>query len=229
MGEVLGLAGGLVMTVSAVYYLADVLRGRSRPQRSSWAVWAVTGLVGFGTADAGGAGPGAYAAAVDSVACAATFLLSLHPRFGKPGGRRTDLLLVAVALAGVVLWRWGPLTLSTAALLAVGCELAALWPTLREAWQQPQLESLASWSADVLGSGLCLAVVGRPTVAALAYPAYLVGASLAVAVVLLLRRGSAHAGVPVLPAPPDRQPRTVTGRPAPVAGDAPARPSPRPV
>ena len=106
MRTAIGALGAAVVAVSAVYYFVEVLRGRSRPHQASWAVWAVIGLLGFGTAADGGAGPGAYAAAVDAVACTATCLLALHPRFGKPGLRRCDVVL-GVAAAAMVLLRAG--------------------------------------------------------------------------------------------------------------------------
>lgn len=188
MRAVLGIVGALIVAVSAVYYASDVVRGETRPQRTSWGVWALVGLLGFGSADAGGAGPGAYAAGVDAIACVVTFLMSLHPRLGKPGGRRVDLVLGAVAVAGVLLWRWGPLGNTGAALLAVSCETVALWPTLREGWRQPGLESLASWAADVVGNGLCVAAVASVSVASLAFPLYVLGAAVAMTVVLVVRR-----------------------------------------
>ena len=76
-GTVLGLTGAGIVAISAVYYAVDVLRGGTRPQRTSWGVWALVGILGVVSSDSGGAGPGMYAAAVDAVACAATFLLSL--------------------------------------------------------------------------------------------------------------------------------------------------------
>lgn len=188
MRELLGLVGAAIVAVSALYYAVDVVRGNTRPQRTSWAVWALVGLLGFASADAGGAGPGAYAAGIDAIACAVTFLLSLHPRFGKPGGRRTDLVLTAVAVAGVILWRAGPLGTTGAALLAVGCEVIALWPTLRDGWRQPATESLLSWSADIAGNGLCIAAVGTVSIASLAFPVYVLGAAVAMTLVLAVRR-----------------------------------------
>ena len=184
MRTMLGVTGALIVAVSAVYYFADVLRGRARPHQASWLVWAVIGVLGFGTADDGGAGPGAYAAAVDAIAAVATFSLSLAPRFGKPGLRRTDVILGAIALAAVVLWRWGPLSNGWAALLAVACDAVALWPTVREGWLRPELESRSSWSADVLGNGLCLMAVASTSVAALAYPVYLLAACTAMTAIL---------------------------------------------
>jgi hypothetical protein len=193
-GEVLGLSGAGIVAVSAVYYAVDVLRGRTRPQRTSWGVWALVGLLGVASADAGGAGPGTYAAAVDAVACAATFLLSLLPRYGKPGGNRLDPLLGAAAVAGVLLWQFGPLTDAGAAVCAVACDAIALWPTLRDARRRPELESRLSWSADVIGNALCLAAVGTATVAAMVYPIFLVAAAGAMAAVLFTAPASERAG-----------------------------------
>jgi hypothetical protein len=184
-GAVLGLTGAGIVAISAVYYAVDVLRGSTRPQRTSWGVWALVGILGVASSDAGGAGPGMYAAAVDAVACAATFLLSLIPRYGKPGGRRLDPYLGLAAVAGVVLWQFGPLSDTGAAMCAVTCDTVALWPTLRAARHRPDLESRLSWSTDVLGNGLCLAAVGTASVAALVYPIFLVVAAAAMTTVLL--------------------------------------------
>ena len=181
----IGALGAAVVAVSAVYYFVEVLRGRSRPHQASWSVWAVIGLLGFGTAADGGAGPGAYAAAVDAVACTATCLLALHPRFGKPGLRRGDVVLGVAAASMVLLWRFGPVPVTAAAVVAVACDATALWPTVREARSRPAMESTLSWTADVVGNALCLAAVASTTTAALVYPTYLLLASVIMSVVLL--------------------------------------------
>jgi hypothetical protein len=193
-GAVLGLTGAGIVAVSAVYYAADVLRGGTRPQRTSWGVWALVGILGVASSDAGGAGPGMYAAAVDAVACAVTFLLSVFPRYGKPGGRRLDPYLGLAAVAGVALWQVGPLTDTGAAICAVTCDTVALWPTLRDARHRPNLESRLSWSADVVGNGLCLAAVGTVSVAALVYPIFLVAAAAAMTAVLLTAQAPERPG-----------------------------------
>jgi hypothetical protein len=72
--------------------------------------------------------------------------------------------------------------------MAVAVDAVALWPTLREAWQQPQLESLPSWLADVAGNACCLVAVTQLSLGAVAFPAFLVAAASAVSAVLLVRR-----------------------------------------
>lgn len=186
--DVLGSLGALVVAFSALYYLLDVLRGNTKPQRTSWALWATVGILGFGTSAAGGAGPGAWAVGVDAVACIVTFTVSLNPRFGKSGGSRFDPFLVLIGLAAIGLWRWGMLSMDVAALGAVACQLPALWPTVREAWRQPAYESLPSWSADVVGHTFAVAALAQFSVAAVAYPLYEFAATATVATVLVVRR-----------------------------------------
>ena len=162
-------------------------------------MWATVGVLGFGATHDGGAGPGAWAAGVDALACAVTFAVSLLPRYGKSGGTRIDPLLFVLGLVGVALWRWGPLGVDGAALCAVCCELPALWPTLREAWRQPAQEALLSWSADTFGHALALAAVANISLAALAYPIYALTATCCVVGVLTIgrRRPPSRPPVPV--------------------------------
>lgn len=187
MSNAIGLIGAAIVGLAAVYYMLDVIRGNSRPQRTSWAVWTVIGVLGFGSADSAGAGPGAYAAAVYAIAYICTFLLSLNRRYGKPGGMRYDLPLGILAVAAVLVWRFGGLTNDLATGFAVSADALALWPTLRDAWRQPGSESRAAWIADGVGTGLCVIALPRYDFAASAYPIYLFLGTSAVAVTIVVR------------------------------------------
>ena len=192
-----------MVAVAGIYYIVDVLRGRSRPHTGSWLVWSVIGILGFGASSEAGAGPGSYAAGVYVAAYTVTFLVSLNPRFGKPDIDWYDWPLCGVAVVGVVLWHLGPLSGAAAASLAVLCDTIGLWPTLREAWRRPLLESPGAWSADAVGNTMCLFAISDARYAAIVYPAYLVAATGAVAAVLILRRrryrSSAAASSPSTP------------------------------
>jgi hypothetical protein len=190
----LGVAGALIVSVGAIYYLYDIIWGETRPHRVTWAVWTCIGLLGFGVTDEAGAGPGAYVAGVYTVAYVVTFLLSLTRKYGKSGVRASDLALCVVALAGVGLWRFGGLNDAAAAALAIGCDMAAVWPTLRESWLQPGTESVPTWTADVVGTALGLAAVNGASFAANAYPTYLLVANALVLATLLAGRAHVRAG-----------------------------------
>jgi hypothetical protein len=193
--ELLGVAGACVVAAAGIYYIIDVFRGNSRPHAGSWLVWSVIGVLGYGTTAEAGAGPGSYAAGVYVVLCATTFVISLRPRFGKPGLEWYDWPLCAVAIAGILLWRLGPLSGAAAVTLALACDLVGLWPTVREAWRAPALESPAAWSADAVGNLLCLFAVAEVSYTAIVYPAYLFAGTALVATILIVR--SRHADVRV--------------------------------
>jgi hypothetical protein len=184
----LGISGALIVSIGALYYLYDIVWGETRPHRVTWAVWTCIGVLGFGVTDSAGAGPGAYVAGVYTIAYVVTFLLSLTRKYGKSGVRRTDIALCIAALVGVLLWRFGGMGDGPAAVLAVICDAAAVWPTVRETWLQPNTESVPTWSADVVGSALGLAAVTSFSFAANAYPTYLLIANALVLAVLLAGR-----------------------------------------
>ena len=100
MAEALGVLGALIIALAAIYYVWDIARGDTRPHRVSWGAWTVIGVLGYGTATEGGAGPGAYAAGIYLIAQFVTFGLSLLPCYGKPGGRWYDRPLGAARVVG---------------------------------------------------------------------------------------------------------------------------------
>jgi hypothetical protein len=181
MAEALGVLG------AAIYYVWDIVRGDTRPHRVSWGVWTIIGVLGYGTATEGGAGPGAYAAGIYLIAQVVTFGLSLVPRYGKPGGRWYDWPPGAVALAGVLTWQLAGLSIVAAAALAVAADAIATWPTVRESWFQPASESLPAWSADVAGNVLAVVVLADWSFEAAVYPVYLLAMSTLVATILITR------------------------------------------
>lgn len=185
---VLGYSGAITVAGAGVYYIWDVLTGDSRPHSGTWLVWGVIGILGLNVTRHAGAGPGSYAAAVYTALYLITFLISLHPRFGKPGLEWYDWPLSALAIAGVALWRFGTLPAIPAVLLAIACDAVAWSMTLRETWRNPASESRIAWAGDTLGTALCLLAVDHHTVAAMAYPAYLFGSNAAVALTAMLRR-----------------------------------------
>jgi hypothetical protein len=189
------VAGAVIAAGAAVYYLRDIIARNSKPHRVTWAVWTCIGVLGFGTAHSAGAGPGAYVAAVYVVGAAVTFLLSLSERYGKAGVSRRDEVLGVLAVGGIVMWRFGGLGNSAAAAVAVLCDAAALWPTVREAWRQPFTEALPAWVADAVAACCGVIALERYTLAAVAYPVYLfIGTGVVVAVLGISRRRSQATG-----------------------------------
>lgn len=187
--DYIGAVGAALAALGGLYYLYDIVWGETRPHPVTWIVWSCIGLLGFGVSAESGAGPGSYVAGVYAIEALVTAALSIAPRYGKLGLRRSDLPLGAIAIVGVAVWRFGALAGPIAATIAVACDAVAVWPTLREAWHQPRSESIITWSADVAATCLSVLALESSKFSALAYPIYLLLANCSVLAVLLLGRG----------------------------------------
>lgn len=184
----LAIAGTILVLAASFYYVADILRGGTKPHRVSWGVWALIGLLGVGSALEGGAGIGAAVAVMYLVAQVLVFGLSLFPKYGKSGGSNFDYVLGLLAVATILFWRFGSLSVTIAAGVAITADVIASWPTLREGWRQPWTESTLAWGVSAIGAGLSLTALESWSFAAVAYPVYLFVMVATMATILLLRR-----------------------------------------
>jgi hypothetical protein len=179
-----GLAAAAVSVVGTLPYLRDVLRGRTRPHRGSWAIWTVLGVTAFGAQHAQGADWTLLMIGIQAVASTAVLLLSFA--YGVGGLRTADLLILAVAGAGVTGW-----ALSSQPLVAIACvvlaDLAGAVLMLPKAWREPASETVSTYvfacGAGCLGSAAVGA--GRPEL--LVYPVYFAVVNAALAAVLVGR------------------------------------------
>jgi hypothetical protein len=121
-------------------YVRDTLHGKTSPNRVSWSLWGVEGVLGFGVEVQQHVG----------LASLMTLMLGLVPctiaivSFKNPNAvwklRPFDLVCGAIALAGLVFWAFAKEP--TVALVSFVCadQVAGL-PTLRKSWLAPSTES----------------------------------------------------------------------------------------
>lgn len=185
---ILGVVGAVIAAGAAIYYIYDIVNGTTRPHRVSWGVWALIAILGASSAIEGGAGAGAYVSLVYVGLTVIVFLLSLVPRYGKPGGESYDWPLGLAAAGTIVAWQVFGLPVTIAAVVAVVADAIAAWPTLRESYRQPHTESLPVWTADAVAAALGVAAVAKYNFASLAFPVYLLVAQGLIATILFARR-----------------------------------------
>lgn len=184
--------------LSASSAIPSILASRADPaslEPVTWAIWcALTATAGVASAVKADY-PSAVFAAVGTATCGGVAIVSL--RRGRRTFSAANAVCCLIAAAGVIGWLTADRA-SVAVLAACLGDLAALFPTIRHAWQHPDQEPTATFVL-IAGGGLCTAGAawGQWTVTALAYPLY-VAASTAAVAVLTLRRPPTS----VAPAPP---------------------------
>ena len=100
----LGVLAGVIGIADTIPYVRDTLRGSTRPHRGTWLIWGVLAIVVCLSQYADGASWSLIMGAVQAVVTSLVFLLSI--RRGEGGLSPAELVMIAIAAAGVAGWSW---------------------------------------------------------------------------------------------------------------------------
>jgi hypothetical protein len=180
-----GVLAGILQLLATAPYLRDILRGSTKPQRATWAIWATLSVVVLASQWASGATWSLALTIGQAVSCGAVFALAL--RRGVGGVSPLELALLGIAALGVVGWQVaGDPTVATCSVVVA--DLVAVGLMLPKTYRQPGSETLATYAIGVVSTVFALAAVGSTALSLLIYPVYILFADGAVVAVILLRR-----------------------------------------
>ena len=148
-----------------------VLRGRARPQRSSWLIWSVLSAVAFFAVLGSGGTRGLLFTGSQLAGTAAIFLLSLWSGAGSVFNRSEGAILSLSALGLLLWWATDDAAYAMALSIAIGTTGGSL--TVLQAYRRPGSEALLPWAVQTLAAGFGVASALGGSMLELAYPAYL--------------------------------------------------------
>lgn len=201
--------GALVTLVGSVTYALDTLRGRTTPNRVSWAMWTLAPMVGFAAQLAEHAG----LASLLTFAIGFGPLLVLLASFADPGAyqRLTPFDLACGVGSLLALIAWAATGAGNVAIaLSIASDFLAAIPTILKSHRDPDSESASAFIAGATGSAITLLSIPSHAfgIATAAFPAYIIADGSLIAGLILLgrRRGSRAASAAVAaqaqPGPP---------------------------
>jgi hypothetical protein len=188
LAPVLGVLAGLVGVFDTIPYLRDVLRGSTRPHRGTWLIWSALAVVVCLAQWADGASWSLIMLLTQAVLTTVVFAVAIFR--GEGGATMIELILIAVAAAGVAGW-----LLSGEPLVATACvivaDLIAAALMVPKTYRDPTSETLATFVYASLGGALAAGAVtatDNSNTTLLPYPIYYCLASAALAVLIHHRR-----------------------------------------
>jgi len=190
VAAVLGVLGAAVGVADTVPYIRDMRRGTTRPHRGTWLVWTVLAVGALVAHAAEGPRWSLVMLAAQVVLTAIVLMLSM--RHGMGGLGRADVVMLAMAGAGIVGWivAGDPVVATVCIIAADIVGIAMMTP---KAWRDPWSETSSTFALASL-SGLCaVGAVGSLEPSLLLYPIYYALANGALA--LVLRTRTARLGV----------------------------------
>jgi hypothetical protein len=170
-------------------YIADIIKGKSKPHRVTWLIWSILGTVlcftSFELSDYDWmmiCVPLVYMVGPTIVA-----ILSFW--YGEGGTSRLDIICFIFAFVGLALWLFLDLVV-VALWISILIDGVGALPTIRKSFINPKSESMIGWTAFSLANALNFGVMfhrfdGSESIHSLVYPLYLFLISALILLVML--------------------------------------------
>ncbi len=170
------------------FYIRDMLKGKTKPNLVSYAMWASAPLIGAGAALSGGADTWATSRILMSgLVPSAVFITALliHTAYWKLN--TFDILCGVFSLCALIAWLFvgSP---DIAVLLAVMGDVAATIPTLVKGWKYPETETGKTYLLGFIASTLALPAIPVWDIINASFQIYLVTANVLLALVVYRKR-----------------------------------------
>lgn len=182
---VIGKIAGLVAFASFPVYIASIIRGETRPERATYAIWSFINIVTFFSYVASGAHDTIWVLLAYMLGQLTIFALSF--KYGQGGSSRLDIVCLSLAVMAIVLWIMTRNPLS-ALYLSIFAEFMGLVPTIKKSYLYPNTESKLAWFIGFAGSALNLLAITTFVWHIALYPLYVFLGDFII-VVLLFRPG----------------------------------------
>ena len=185
--------------VGAYGYIRDTLRGATSPNRVTWSLWGVEGILAFVIEIQQHVG----LAALMTLMLGFVPCLILVASFRNPRGvwqlGTFDLVCASLSVVGLVFW--GFINQPTVALVSfvIADQVAAL-PTVRKSWLAPSTESSRVFFMGSLNCGITLLTLHRFTTAGVLFPGCIMIADALLATLIATKVGPRLRGERLTPA-----------------------------
>ena len=175
--QLAGYLSGIAILLSFFPYVRDIFLDKTKPERASWLIWTVLGLISFFSQWAKGATWSLTMTGAQAVGDAFVFFLAL--RYGLGGLEKRDVAGMIGAAIGLGLWGLtGEVAVALFIVIFIDAIGAAL--TVSKTYEHPSTETVSSWALTFVAGLLACVAVGRLDFVLLAFPFYICLASASV-------------------------------------------------
>ncbi len=167
--SIFGIAAGIFSFSAYLFYIVAILRGTTKPSRSTWFIWAFIGIILAVSYRASGAEDTIWVAVSEAIAPTVIALLAI--KYGVGGTDKIDIIAFAGSLFSLVLW-WvfGSPIIALVTNLAI--DFFAALPTIKKTWCNPHEEDRFAWTLTQTGNLLNLFAIDKLIFGVLVYPIY---------------------------------------------------------
>jgi hypothetical protein len=167
----LGIIAGVLTLIGFIPYWRAIVQGETRPNRATWWIWTIVGIIIAFSYRASGAESTMWVPITYVIGPFCTALLAI--KFGADGWTKLDPICLLGVGIGLILWvvyRSPDLTLG----LNIGIDFLGALPTIRKSIRDPYSEDLFSWLLFAVANIINLLAVDLWEWQIIVYPIYMV-------------------------------------------------------
>jgi hypothetical protein len=177
LSAVAGYLSGIVILISFLPYIRDIFKGRTKPEKYSWLIWAFLGAIAFFSQFAKGASHSLIMTGAQFLGDLSIFLLALKYGFG--GFLKRDKIALAGAGASLILW-YITREAAVALFIVIFIDAIGVFLTAIKAYENPGTETASTWALTFAAGILGCIAVGKFNLILLAFPFYIALAGAAI-------------------------------------------------
>ena len=166
------ILGALLSLIGGLSYVIDTIKGKAKPNRVTWFIWALAPLIAFSAEINQGVGLQSLLTFSMGFIPLLVFLASFLNKNAHWDLGRLDLVCGGLALLGVVLWRVTNVG-DLAILLSIAADAIAAIPTVIKAYRDPSSENYKMFFYGAINAAITLLVIKQWNIAYFGFPVYI--------------------------------------------------------
>ncbi len=187
MQEFFGYTSAILSIIMIIPYIIDIFKKTTKPERASWLIWTVLGLIAFFSQLVKGATDSLWLTAGQTLSVLIVFILSI--KYGVGGLNKRDIKALITAGIGLLLWAITKEALF-ALFIVILIDFIGVFLTMTKAYKDPKSETMNTWLISGTSGIFGALAVGSFDFVLLAYPIYIIIANYIVVFAIILGKKS---------------------------------------
>jgi len=170
-GALIGQMAGVLSFIAYIWYAVDTIRGRIRPNRATWWILTLVGVMIAASYYAEGARDTMWIAW--SYVAGPFMLAVLSLKYGEGTWEGLDKLCFAGAVISAAIWSFSFSLARVVLLINILMDFLGLLPTIKKSYLRPKSEGKGPWTIETAAGAINLFAIGTWTFSIAFYPLYL--------------------------------------------------------
>jgi hypothetical protein len=182
------ILGAILSLIGGISYLLDTIRGKTKPNRVSWLLWALAPMIAFSAELKQGVGLQSLMTFMVGFNPLLIFLASFVNRKAKWKLAKLDLVCGALSVIGIILWRTTG-SGNLAIFFSIVADALAGVPTIIKSYLEPGTESYKVFMFGAIIAGITLLAIDNWSFANWGFPLYILAICLLLVVLIRFEVG----------------------------------------